>query len=473
MVAAVTAMRFSDTFYAQWCVLNIPFRSFVDLHFEELRLVPEHFHGFAMALHHRSSLWRDLEAVQADLQRDALADHIIRSNLAMIEAHIAIVDGYWSGELVLGVDATPMRRLPEGASLPPGLEQEQWMVVDRINNRVQEALQQRQDQDDRQDWASAPWFKSSQAMAVLGPAGSGKSTAVQVAVHKAIESNANVVIACPTRMLVARTTYMNALLNLLIAMTMKARTFLGMDNTTRKGNADANERGSKGGILSRENSCSRIREKFPHYDVDSIHATFELFKPEHQTLDAMQQLDLVIVEEVSQVSQETFERLLRLWDAAQRRPVLVFVGDFAQLKGVDPTTARDSLRWTTHVNKLYLHTMRRCKCPVLKWKLQLLRGHKPNKHQLGKILTGHKAPSQQYRSSFHMPQVPTENDIGWIFRENPETTCVCISRHATSWVNTVALQQIFSNMIPLTTVRADPEGRPHIYPCLGTGCRSV
>eukprot|EP00971_Amphidinium_carterae_P076425 1509323-Amphidinium_carterae.1 len=68
-------------------------------------------------------------------------------------------------------------------------------MVDRIDHRLKEALQQRQDQDDRQDWAFAPWFRSSQASAVLDPAGSGKSTAVQVAVHKAIDMNANVVIA--------------------------------------------------------------------------------------------------------------------------------------------------------------------------------------------------------------------------------------------------------------------------------------
>eukprot|EP00971_Amphidinium_carterae_P204522 4058650-Amphidinium_carterae.1 len=63
---------------------------------------------------------------------------------------------------------------------------------------------------------------------------------------------------------------------------------------------------------------------------------------------------------------------MRLWDAAMRRPTLVFVGDFAQLKGVDPTQATDSPRWKDLV-KIQLRTMRRCKCPDLRWRLELLR----------------------------------------------------------------------------------------------------
>eukprot|EP00969_Alexandrium_andersonii_P303927 13434568-Alexandrium_andersonii.AAC.1 len=40
------------------------------------------------------------------------------------------------------------------------------------------------------------------------------------------------------------------------------------------------------------------REKMPGLDVDSIHAAFQIFKPEQQTLDAMANYDLVVVEEI-------------------------------------------------------------------------------------------------------------------------------------------------------------------------------
>ena len=70
------------------------------------------------------------------------------------------------------------------------------------------------------------------------------------------------------------------------------------------------------------------RQKIPELDVDSIHAALRLFAAEQETLDLMASYDLVVVEEVSQLSVGTFERLLRLWDAAGQAPALAFVGDF-------------------------------------------------------------------------------------------------------------------------------------------------
>ena len=100
-IAVVTAMRFSDTFHGEW-VINVPFRRLSDLNFEGLDRIPENFQGFAMALHHRPDFWRDLERVRAELELEAFEDHILESNLAMVDAHTAVVDAYLSGELVLG-----------------------------------------------------------------------------------------------------------------------------------------------------------------------------------------------------------------------------------------------------------------------------------------------------------------------------------------------------------------------------------
>ena len=146
-------------------------------------------------------------------------------------------------------------------------------------------------------------------IAVLGPAGSGK---IHTFMRDAMEHGARVVMACPTRILVA--------------------------------------------------TC---REKMPDLDVDSIHSTFQIFKPEQQSLDVVTTFDLSVIEEVGQLTMDLFERLLRLWDAAERRPALVFVGDFAQLRGVEPTRAADSARWP-EVKKFALKAMRLCKCKALK-----------------------------------------------------------------------------------------------------------
>ena len=82
-------------------------------------------------------------------------------------------------------------------------------------------------------------------IAVLGPAGSGKSYTIQIVMRDVMEHDARVVMACPRRILVA--------------------------------------------------TC---REKMPDLDVDSIHSTFQIFKPERQTLDVMTTFDLIVIEEV-------------------------------------------------------------------------------------------------------------------------------------------------------------------------------
>ena len=81
--------------------------------------------------------------------------------------------------------------------------------------------------------------------------------------------------------------------------------------------------------------------------------------------------DLVVVEEVGQLSKSIFERLMQLWEAAEKIPTVVFGGDFWQLPGVDPPKATDSHFWhSVRVSKRHLHTMRRCKCDILRQSLE-------------------------------------------------------------------------------------------------------
>lgn len=258
--------------------------------------------------------------------------------------------------------------------------------------------------------APVPWNPATaRPLAVLGPAGSGKSTAVRVALQQALDHGARAVCACPTRMLVA---------------TYKA--------------------------------------KMPDLDVDSVHSVFRLFAPETETLQSMTFFDLVVIEEVSQLSCDVFERLLRLWDAAGRRPVLVFVGDFAQLRGVDPTQARDSARWP-QVVILRLHEMRRCACATLRWKLELLRTAKPTRRQLARILRSHKAPSARHRRPGHMAHTPSDEELCAVFMERPTTTFVTISRAAAARINQAALRHFFREMQPLLVIGGDPESNAENY----------
>ena len=75
---------------------------------------------------------------------------------------------------------------------------------------------------------------------------------------------------------------------------------------------------------------------------------------------------------------------------------------------------------TPLVYKLHLSTMRRCKCPNLRWKLELLRSYKPIASQLRDILPKQRAPSSEVRLSHHRGA------------ETPQTTFITMTRRATA-----------------------------------------
>ena len=245
------------------------------------------------------------------------------------------------------------------------------------------------------EWLAAPGGPN-RAFAVLGPAGSGKTTAVELAVVEAVRSGAHVGIACPTGMLAAR-----------------------------------------------------YRRRF----VDTIHGMFSLYKAELQTLEMMLPYDLVVIDEVGQAPLWVFERLLRLWDAAGKRPALVFVGDFAQLRSIDGTTAKHSPRW----RKLAVHQltkMRRCKCPELRWKLELLRGSMPSGKQLKKILRGHRAPRD---CAAEDQTEPTAETVKQVLAETPRTLMLTITCRGADQLNRFALEALFGEVEPMAWLPCDPE----------------
>jgi hypothetical protein len=404
MIASTTNSRLSDKFYGQWLLLHVPFRTVADLWVDEASLVPEDYMNFALSLIHKPELWREesLACVRANLELYAYKDYYVESILSMVRAHRSLVDGYLSGQLDRASDPVPHRfaHVQQG---PFELEADQQNIVSFALDRLRTSL-------------SLAWPESEEAritaesadrsvISISGPAGSGKSYAIEALVHTAVAPpfNARALIVCPTGML-----------------------------------------------------ASTYREKFPGLDVDTVHGAFQLFKAEQMTLELMTLYDLILVEEYGQLSAWIFDRLLRLHDAAEWRPTLVFVGDFAQLRGVEPSRASDSWRWS-ELRPFKLHTMRRCKCDDLRWKLELLRSAKPSQAQLRDILKGHRAPSRWYREEAVATGAPTESDVGWIFHETPDTTFATISRAATARMNAHALKYFYGDEQPLAVVPGDPE----------------
>ena len=326
----------------------------------EVELVPDHKKCQALVrLHpHCAEQWHDPEWIRADLELHAFREHHVKNILAMLAANGSMIDKYADGTLDKKDDEGFQLDWTTGGARD--LVEDQLQIVRTVVGRAEAALAERKEQEEwwrgkddgeeqgedvAEDRAQPSPFSAPQqhrrAMAVLGPAGSGKITAVEVSLEEVVEKGGPVIVVAPTGRLVAS-----------------------------------------------------FRQKYPHLDVETIQGAFQTWKPIQETWDLMNPYDLINVEEVEQLSQEMFERLIRLWEGAGRLPALVFVGDFPQLPGVDGTRATHSPSWHNGcVQKLELRTMHPCKCKRLRAVLEILRTAKPSVQQLRRILRGHKTPS--------------------------------------------------------------------------------
>ena len=189
--------------------------------------------------------------------------------------------------------------------------------------------------------------------------------------------------------------------------------------------------------------------------VDTFTAAFQLHKPEQEGLYAMCGYDLVVVDEFSQLSRADFERILRLWRAADCLPALVFLGDKYQLPGVDPQRAWESAAWSSgNCYFLELTQVFRCDDPAFLETLQLLRTAMPTKAQLNKICRGHKAWAGDK---------PDAEDLRRLLREHPEATLVAATKQGVAEINALALEALHPRAAPLATVAGAFEDNPENY----------
>ena len=409
LVASVMYSRSSDRHFGQWLLLHVPFRSLEDLWRPEAARLPESLQLLGLCLLHRPDFWRSADRVAYELEQEAKVELQITNTLAALSARIELVDAYLSGEMTVADNPNPplhgVARLPSGGIK---LSAEQAQVVQTLRARVQLALDARWPEDNSVD-AWGVWLGGNtvhnKVSCVLGPAGSGKTTAVEIVLAEAARKGARVGVACPTGMLAAG-----------------------------------------------------YRSRHPDLDVDTVHGMFALHRDEVATVEMMRPYDMVVIDEVGQLPTWIFDRLLRLWDAADRRPALIFVGDFCQLTGAEGTTARESARWP-EVSLMQLREMRRCRCERLRWKLQLLRSAMPTSRQLRRLLRGHRAVMRHRPNSGQ----PTPRDVATILKETPATTFVTISRRASAHLNRLAVRALFADAEPLGQILSDPDDNPQNF----------
>ena len=276
--------------------------------------VPEGYCLFATALRWQPDYWNDLDKLRADVRLEACSSDHIETVCNLVRAQAHLVGRYLRGELVReGVrDA-----IQEEAGDPRPADGHAPLVLDALQRRlqrfidlnVQRALDARAaDADDVLDDVLLDAYESNRILAALGPPGSGKTSVVHACIDRWQARGARVLFALPTGQLAAQ-----------------------------------------------------MRRLRPDVDVDTCHGAF-LFRQEiSQALPILSSYDLVVIDELSMLTSEQFDRLAAMWHAADRLPCMVLLGDFWQLPGPQrpPSKVSDSRAWS-NVMQIPFNTVHRC-----------------------------------------------------------------------------------------------------------------
>ena len=339
LIAVEMVSVFNDRYFGQWLALRIPFSCSTRLSQRRCQQYQHLGNAWARCPEH----WSDEDAATKELELEAMGVAKVKSFLAKLKAERHLVGQYLAGHVVQG-DAEGARPSLAEAGFPVPdeglrLNRQQQLLRDSILGEAERAAKARavEDIDELGELREAA-AKEARPIAGLGPPGTGKTTVVGNCVDQILESGGRVLYALPTAQ-----------------------------------------------------QAARVRSRRPTADVDTCAAAFWLWKERaDEHLDFLAQYDLVVVDEVSQLDAGQFERIIQMWEAADRLPALVFTGDFWQLPGVSDSQATDSPKWR-RTFKVDLHEMRRCKDEKLRKKLQLLRTSRPTAEQLKDICRGRKA----------------------------------------------------------------------------------
>ncbi|CAK0844936.1 unnamed protein product [Prorocentrum cordatum] len=428
VVSVDTVYELNDRYYGQWAAMNVPFRSLDELEFEDVnRLVPQKYKYLAAALrlcsdqgrvaeeHH--DLFTDDRRLVDYMSASAKSSKFTEAVHRMIVGQRKLINMYLTGIIdkadeKAAADAEAAVIANRRPARGEGQEEvdfnpKQLQLEEAINERVDRAVRAELSEDwEEADEAREEAYKKNTPVICLGKPGTGKTTVVKSCIRRAQEQGARVLFALPTAQLSSR---------------MK-QALQGLDGLT----------------------------------IDTCHAAFKLHEPISESLHRMTDFDLVVVDEVSLLSCDSFERILKLWSVAGKVTALVFLGDKRQLPGVEPTRPWESAAWKQprcfHVK---LTETWRCKEERFQEILDELRTDKPSKETFRKIVRDHKA----WKSRGD----PTPAEMKKLFEKHPDTRIVTCTRRGAAAVNEAAVAALYGRKTPLATLDGDVELNPENY----------
>ena len=429
IVAVDHVYRLNDKFFGQWLALHVPFSKSMDelLDPDVDRLVPKKYRWFATALrrcddHARAPIelrdfWRRPDKIRSEMRQEASTDDHIEDVQEMVLGQIILVAEYLSGARDRHLEEASGHADGEAAATgaagdrarakPITWNAKQERVQKLIKKAVDRAVVAHHDRNPKAaDDACDAALKENKPLIVLGKPGTGKTTAVKKSIREACEKGAQVLFALPTGQLMCR----------------MRESLRGINNVT----------------------------------VDTCHAAFKFDKPISEALHCMEHFDMVVVDEVSLIDKPHFEKLMKMWHAADQIPAFVILGDKQQLPAMDAVKkgrAWESAAWKK-CRPITLHETWRCKDPRFQKILDKLRVDKPSKRMLNEICRGHKAWNCDN---------PDADDIKRHLDEHEGTVIVTCTRAKAEEINRLAVEGIYAGRNPIAVLEGEIDINPDNY----------
>ena len=342
LIAAGMNSMLSDKYFGQWLVLHRPFRNIAELadHPDMPDSLPGNYRYFALALLHAATFWRDTGAIEEQMALEAHSRAHIQTVLQKVIAQTALVDkfsrGEWSGDDAVS-EASCAEEMTQETTL---LTASQLHLQKHIEERVSLSLTASQASTDEEYDLAVEKAQQHRILFATGPPGSGKTYVVHDQIHHWQRLGARVLFVLPTGQLAAR-----------------------------------------------------MRAHHPSVDVDTFHGGLLLHRDLSEALGIFTQYDFIVMDEISMLTATRFERVLAMWQAAEKLPCLLLLGDFWQLPIVDKNDRRcdESTLWQSTVQVIHFREQIRRKDGRLQDKLTVLRAAQPSVDQFHRLLRNRRA----------------------------------------------------------------------------------
>ena len=411
LMAISFVSRMRDEFYGQWMAMHVPFKNLDKLLDPSIvEKVPPHLKYFACAMQCAEEHWSDETGLRQELALEGHGNEHTETVINFVKAQRHLVRRYLSGDLAADEVHDVDLETDEEEAAKPGAERlrldpAQRKLKQLVDRRVALAMEAREAPDDETYEEILIQAGRSEIIIALGPPGSGKTTVIHKCVRKWHRKGARILFALPTGQL-----------------------------------------------------ASEIRRVHTEIDVDTCHGALLFHKDLTEALPILTQYDLVVIDELSMLTADHYDRVHAMWQTAEKLPCVVMLGDFYQLPGPQkpPSRISDSPAYR-YAKKMDFSTVHRCKDPKLAKKLKALRTSVPSMRLLKKIVnTKHRA----WKS-----EEPTTYDVLTLLRRHDNTVMVTCTRKAAMLLNDLTITVLFEHRHkePLAVLPGDWETDPNNF----------